>query len=65
MFCFLGFFFFLDFLKRPLEQYVRRLEVPIRVVRMEQRSGLIRARLKGASLSTGQVRVCVCVCARA
>ncbi|CAG11940.1 unnamed protein product, partial [Tetraodon nigroviridis] len=44
-----------DFLKRPLEQYVRRLEVPVRVVRMEQRSGLIRARLKGASLSTGQV----------
>ncbi|KAI4811301.1 hypothetical protein KUCAC02_014213 [Chaenocephalus aceratus] len=43
------------FLKRPLEQYVRRLEVPVRVVRMEQRSGLIRARLKGASLSTGQV----------
>lgn len=44
-----------DFLKRPLEQYVRRLEIPVRVVRMEQRSGLIRARLKGASLSTGQV----------
>ncbi|KAJ8353899.1 hypothetical protein SKAU_G00214660 [Synaphobranchus kaupii] len=44
-----------DFLKRPLEQYVRKLEVPVRVVRMEQRSGLIRARLKGASLSTGQV----------
>ena len=51
-----------DFLKRPLEQYVRRMEVPVRVVRMEQRSGLIRARLKGASLSTGQVCVCVCVC---
>uniref|UniRef100_A0AAX7T3P8 Polypeptide N-acetylgalactosaminyltransferase n=1 Tax=Astatotilapia calliptera TaxID=8154 RepID=A0AAX7T3P8_ASTCA len=44
-----------DFLKQQLERYVRKLEVPVRVVRMEQRSGLIRARLKGASLSTGQV----------
>uniref|UniRef100_A0A8D0D9W4 Polypeptide N-acetylgalactosaminyltransferase n=1 Tax=Sander lucioperca TaxID=283035 RepID=A0A8D0D9W4_SANLU len=31
-----------DFLKKKLENYVRTLEVPVRILRMEQRSGLIR-----------------------
>ncbi|XP_063087838.1 polypeptide N-acetylgalactosaminyltransferase 1 isoform X2 [Cavia porcellus] len=44
-----------DFLKRPLESYVKKLKVPVHVIRMEQRSGLIRARLKGAAVSKGQV----------
>ncbi|NXD83493.1 GALT1 acetylgalactosaminyltransferase, partial [Halcyon senegalensis] len=44
-----------DFLKRPLENYVKKLKVPVHVIRMEQRSGLIRARLKGAAASKGQV----------
>ncbi|CAK8696058.1 unnamed protein product [Clavelina lepadiformis] len=44
-----------DFLGKPLENYVRKLPVLVRVVRMEKRSGLIRARLKGAATSTGQV----------
>ncbi|XP_073188782.1 polypeptide N-acetylgalactosaminyltransferase 1 isoform X3 [Lepidochelys kempii] len=44
-----------DFLKRPLENYVKKLKVPVYVIRMEQRSGLIRARLKGAAASKGQV----------
>ncbi|XP_069075659.1 polypeptide N-acetylgalactosaminyltransferase 1 isoform X2 [Pleurodeles waltl] len=44
-----------DFLKRPLENYARNLKVPVHVIRMEQRSGLIRARLKGAAASKGQV----------
>uniref|UniRef100_A0A8C8YU50 Polypeptide N-acetylgalactosaminyltransferase n=1 Tax=Prolemur simus TaxID=1328070 RepID=A0A8C8YU50_PROSS len=44
-----------DFLKRPLESYVKKLKVPVNVIRMEQRSGLIRARLKGAAVSKGQV----------
>ncbi|XP_019493444.1 PREDICTED: polypeptide N-acetylgalactosaminyltransferase 1 [Hipposideros armiger] len=43
------------FLKRPLESYVKKLKVPVHVIRMEQRSGLIRARLKGAAVSKGQV----------
>ncbi|KAJ3591613.1 hypothetical protein NHX12_006746, partial [Muraenolepis orangiensis] len=44
-----------DFLKKKLENYVRTLEVPVRVLRMEQRSGLIRARLRGAAATSGQV----------
>lgn len=52
MFCFVN---FSDFLKRPLESYVKKLKVPVHVIRMEQRSGLIRARLKGAAVSKGQV----------
>uniref|UniRef100_UPI00358F83CA polypeptide N-acetylgalactosaminyltransferase 1 isoform X2 n=1 Tax=Myxine glutinosa TaxID=7769 RepID=UPI00358F83CA len=44
-----------DFLKQPLELYVQRLPVPVLVVRMEERSGLIRARLRGAAVSRGQV----------
>uniref|UniRef100_A0A8C9G2U0 Polypeptide N-acetylgalactosaminyltransferase 1 n=1 Tax=Pavo cristatus TaxID=9049 RepID=A0A8C9G2U0_PAVCR len=43
------------FLRRPLESYVKKLKVPVHVIRMEQRSGLIRARLKGAAASKGQV----------
>ena len=49
------FYSFSDFLKRPLESYVKKLKVPVHVIRMEQRSGLIRARLKGAAVSKGQV----------
>uniref|UniRef100_A0AAQ4PEN4 Polypeptide N-acetylgalactosaminyltransferase n=1 Tax=Gasterosteus aculeatus aculeatus TaxID=481459 RepID=A0AAQ4PEN4_GASAC len=44
-----------DFLKRKLENYVRTLELPVRILRMEQRSGLIRARLRGAAATKGQV----------
>uniref|UniRef100_A0A8B9IAD1 Polypeptide N-acetylgalactosaminyltransferase n=1 Tax=Anser brachyrhynchus TaxID=132585 RepID=A0A8B9IAD1_9AVES len=44
-----------EFLKASLENYVKKLEVSIKIIRMEQRSGLIRARLRGAAASTGQV----------
>ncbi|KPP77439.1 polypeptide N-acetylgalactosaminyltransferase 13-like, partial [Scleropages formosus] len=44
-----------DFLKEKLENYVRILDVPVRILRMEQRSGLIRARLRGAAATRGQV----------
>ncbi|XP_078259994.1 polypeptide N-acetylgalactosaminyltransferase 13 [Rhinoraja longicauda] len=44
-----------DFLKEPLENYVKNLQIPVKIIRMEQRSGLIRARLRGAAASKGQV----------
>uniref|UniRef100_A0A8C6VYZ5 Polypeptide N-acetylgalactosaminyltransferase n=1 Tax=Nothobranchius furzeri TaxID=105023 RepID=A0A8C6VYZ5_NOTFU len=44
-----------DFLQKKLENYVQTLEVPVRILRMEQRSGLIRARLRGAAATSGQV----------
>uniref|UniRef100_A0A803JRQ3 Polypeptide N-acetylgalactosaminyltransferase n=1 Tax=Xenopus tropicalis TaxID=8364 RepID=A0A803JRQ3_XENTR len=44
-----------DFLKSPLENYVKHLEVPVKILRMEQRSGLIRARLRGANVAKGQI----------
>ncbi|XP_031507127.1 polypeptide N-acetylgalactosaminyltransferase 13 isoform X3 [Papio anubis] len=44
-----------DFLKLTLENYVKNLEVPVKIIRMEERSGLIRARLRGAAASKGQV----------
>lgn len=34
---------------------MRTLEVPVKILRMEQRSGLIRARLRGAAATKGQV----------
>ncbi|XP_048455299.1 polypeptide N-acetylgalactosaminyltransferase 13 isoform X1 [Rhincodon typus] len=44
-----------DFLKKPLDNYVKNLQVPVKIIRMEKRSGLIRARLRGAAASKGQV----------
>jgi len=57
---FLYYYFFLplplaEFLKASLENYVKKLEVPVKILRMEQRSGLIRARLRGAAAARGQV----------
>lgn len=42
----------LDFLKRPLEDYIELLPVNIRIIRTKQREGLIRARLIGAKNAT-------------
>lgn len=44
----------MDHLKKPLEDYLSQFG-KVRIVRMESRVGLIRARLKGASVAKGTV----------
>jgi hypothetical protein len=39
---------FADYLKSPLDEYVSQLGISISVERMNTRSGLVRARLRGA-----------------
>ena len=42
-----GVFIVVEFLGQKLDDYVATLPVPVRVERMGNRSGLIRARLRG------------------
>ncbi|KAL7645696.1 UNVERIFIED_CONTAM: hypothetical protein RMT77_002573 [Armadillidium vulgare] len=44
-----------DFLKKPLEEEVAKLPVPVKVIRAGNRTGLIRSRLLGAQESKGEV----------
>ena len=48
-------FIFSAFLKEPLEDYVAKLKVPVKVYRSEKRTGLVRARLIGAKEATGKL----------
>ncbi|XP_021004562.1 polypeptide N-acetylgalactosaminyltransferase 13 [Parasteatoda tepidariorum] len=44
-----------DYLQQPLEEYISKLPVSVKVLRTGKRSGLIRARLIGAAKAKGQV----------
>ncbi|KAK0417474.1 hypothetical protein QR680_013031 [Steinernema hermaphroditum] len=44
-----------EYLKKPLDLYIRRFPVPIHLVHLEERSGLIRARLRGSDMAKGKV----------
>ena len=48
-------FMLLVFLKENLDEYTAKLPVAITVLHIEDRIGLIRARLRGALLASGQV----------
>ena len=43
-----------EYLKEQLDQYVKKLQI-VRVVRQEERKGLITARLLGASVAQAEV----------
>ena len=44
---------FREFLKEPLEEYIKKLPVPVLLERMGDRSGLVQSRLRGASVASG------------
>ena len=50
------YFFVLAHLKKPLQDYVDKLE-KVKILRSQKREGLIRARLYGAAKSTGEVLI--------
>ncbi|RZF38814.1 hypothetical protein LSTR_LSTR000517 [Laodelphax striatellus] len=46
-----------DICKKPLDEYIRKHLPKVRVIRLEQRVGLIRARLAGAKEAVGDVLI--------
>ncbi|XP_017772044.1 PREDICTED: polypeptide N-acetylgalactosaminyltransferase 3 [Nicrophorus vespilloides] len=56
-----------EFLKTPLDEYVKSLPVTTKVIRNSKRVGLVKARLQGAARSFGEVLVFLdahCECTR-
>ena len=44
-----------DFLKKPVDDHVKKLSRKVKVVRNKSRQGLIRSRLNGAAVARGEV----------
>lgn len=52
-----GIFYFLAFLKYPLEKHVSELSTAVRILRQRVRGGLVKARLRGAQQARGEILV--------
>ncbi|VDM29240.1 unnamed protein product [Toxocara canis] len=44
-----------SYLKKPLDLYIQRFPLPVHLVHLKERSGLIRSRLEGSKISKGKV----------
>ncbi|CAI5444693.1 unnamed protein product [Caenorhabditis angaria] len=44
-----------DYLRKPLDAYIKRFPIPVHLVHLEERSGLIRARLTGSGMAKGKI----------
>uniref|UniRef100_A0A8R1I7G2 Polypeptide N-acetylgalactosaminyltransferase n=1 Tax=Caenorhabditis japonica TaxID=281687 RepID=A0A8R1I7G2_CAEJA len=44
-----------DYLSKPLDAYIKMFPVPVHLVHLEERSGLIRARLTGSGMAKGKI----------
>ena len=47
-----------DYLGKQLDEYMKKLP-KVRIIRLKERQGLIRARLEGAAVAKGTTQVCL------